>query len=75
MPRLSGADTFKHLRGIAPNLPVIIYSGYVINDDEFEAQNGSKPNAILCKPFALEDMANLIRNVLDDSASQTQLAA
>lgn len=77
MPKLSGADTFKRLRELDPSLPVIIYSGYVINDDEFESQNGSRPNAILCKPFDLGDMANLIRDVLDGSPQKSglQLAA
>ncbi|MFT5468593.1 MAG: signal transduction histidine kinase/ActR/RegA family two-component response regulator [Verrucomicrobiales bacterium] len=77
MPKLSGADTFKRLRETDPDLPVIIYSGYVINSDEFETQNGSRPNAILCKPFDLGDMANLIRDVLDGSMQKTglQLAA
>lgn len=73
MPKLSGADTFKRLRADIPDLPVIIYSGYIVDDEEFEAQNGSRPNAILCKPFELDDMANVIRDVLDASAKLCQL--
>ncbi len=67
MPKLSGADTFKELRKRNPNLPIIIYSGYVVDDAQFEAENGSRPNAILCKPFDLNDLALVIREVLEDS--------
>ncbi len=70
MPRLSGADTFKELRRRDPNLPIIIYSGYVVDDEQFEAENGSRPNAILCKPFDLNDLATIIREVIDESPIQ-----
>mgnify|MGYP003638949364 CR=1 FL=1 len=67
MPKLSGADTFRELRNRNPNLPIIIYSGYIVDDKEFEAENGSKPDAILCKPFDLQDLAKVIRNILDEA--------
>lgn len=61
MPVMTGSELFCKLKATAPTLPVVIYSGYMMEPDEFEAQNGAKPDGMLCKPFQLEEMAQVIK--------------
>ena len=70
MPRLSGMDTFRHMRaGQAPNIPVIICSGYLVDLNGFAEAGGSIPNGFLQKPYAIEDLAGTVRRVLDEVAT------
>lgn len=65
MPNMSGPETFRKLRELSPDLPVIIYTGYVVDADEFTAANGSAPDAILCKPLSLDNLAVEVRKALN----------
>ena len=70
MPRLSGMDTFRHMRkGQAPNVPVVICSGYLVDLAGFAEATGSTPNGFLQKPYAIEDMTRTVRRVLDEVAA------
>ncbi len=72
MPRLSGKDTFTAMRrGPARNVPVVICSGYLVDLDGFAEETGSRPDAFVQKPYALEDLARTIRTVLDTPAAVT----
>ncbi|MDB6071467.1 MAG: Histidine kinase [Verrucomicrobiales bacterium] len=69
MPRLSGKDTFAAMRrGPARGVPVVICSGYLVDLDGFAEETGSRPDAFVQKPYALDDLARTIRNVLDSPA-------
>ncbi len=66
MPRLSGKDTFSAMRrGPSRNVPVVICSGYLVDLDGFAEETGSRPDAFVQKPYALDDLARCIRSVLD----------
>ena len=65
MPRLSGADTFKRIRAEYGDVPVIVCSGYTVNLDEFEAENGSRPNGFVQKPYDIAELASQVREVLN----------
>ena len=65
MPNMSGPETFQALREICPDLPVIIYSGYVVDDEEFALKNGSMPDAVLSKPLSLDQLASEVRKALN----------
>ena len=68
MPRLSGRDTFTAMRrGPARGVPVVICSGYLVDLDGFAEETGSRPDAFVQKPYALDDLARCIRSVLDAS--------
>ena len=70
MPRLSGMDTFRHMRkGQAPNIPVVICSGYLVDLAGFAEATGSTPNGFLQKPYAIDDMTRTVRRVLDEVAA------
>jgi PAS domain S-box-containing protein len=66
MPRLSGKDTFIAMRrGPSRAVPVVICSGYLVDLDGFAEETGSRPDAFVQKPYALDDLARCIRSVLD----------
>lgn len=68
MPRLSGMDTFRKMRkGLAPKVPVVICSGYLVDLSGFMADTGAVPNGFLQKPYDVEDMARTVRKVLDQA--------
>ena len=69
MPRLSGKDTFAAMRrGPSRGVPVVICSGYLVDLDSFVEETGSRPDAFVQKPYALDDLARCIRDVLDAPA-------
>ncbi len=65
MPDLSGAATFRMLKGRDSTLPVIVCSGYVVDAETFERENGWRPDGILGKPFTMESLSGEVRRVLD----------
>jgi two-component system cell cycle sensor histidine kinase/response regulator CckA len=65
MPRLSGRDTFRKLREIRPDIPIIISSGYPVEMDPFTTEVGSAPNGFVQKPFEVSELARTVRAVLD----------
>ena len=75
MPRMSGAETFRQLREWNPDLPVIIYSGYVVDPKEFALANGSMPSAILTKPLMIQALAGKIGQILDEKSASSGLSA
>lgn len=75
MPNMSGPETFQALREICPDLPVIIYSGYVVDDEEFALKNGSMPDAVLSKPLSLDQLASEVRKALNRPRRGQRLAA
>jgi len=64
MPDLGGEETFRELRRVAPQLKVILMSGY--NEQEVTRQFvGRGPAAFLQKPFRAEELDAAVRRVLD----------
>jgi len=59
MPQMNGSDLADRIRGIRPNLPVILATGYA-------ELPGAKESGLprLCKPFCLEDLSSLMDDVL-----------
>jgi len=60
MPRLTGLDLASHLRSIRPELPVILYSGYLegLSEDEARAAGVS---ALLRKPVQPAELFELLQ--------------
>lgn len=65
MPKLSGRDTFRRLREMRPDIPIVISSGYPVELEPFTKEVGSAPNGFVQKPFEVSDLARTVRSVLD----------
>jgi CheY-like chemotaxis protein len=63
MPRISGAETFRRIRELRPDAPVILMSGY--NEREASGQFAGKGLAgFIEKPFSTQALAEAIERVL-----------
>jgi PAS domain S-box-containing protein len=64
MPLMGGRETFRQLRSINPEVPILIVTGHgrAVVD---EASWASEISGYLQKPFQLEDLATKVRAVLD----------
>jgi CheY-like chemotaxis protein len=70
MPKLNGVETFRELRKMSPNLPVIFCSGYN-QESVFDYIKQEKSVCFLCKPFRQamlkESIQTLLKQVQVDS--------
>jgi two-component system, cell cycle sensor histidine kinase and response regulator CckA len=66
MPGIGGGKTFDYLKGINPNVKVILASGYSVNG---EARSIMERGCLdfIQKPFQLHELTGRIRKVLDAS--------
>ena len=72
MPKMSGRDTFRNLRGGGyPPIPVVVCSGYLVDLDEFAEETGAKPEGFVQKPYDSEELVRTLRSVLDAAAAST----
>ncbi len=64
MPEMTGIELAKKLKQQKPDLPIILYSGYLDLLHKSELQNGTI-DSLLHKPFVMNDLSQAIRQVLD----------
>jgi nitrogen-specific signal transduction histidine kinase/CheY-like chemotaxis protein len=67
MPQLSGEELSDCMLKIRPDLPIIICTGYSENFTEAQAQ-ALGVRAFVLKPLVMDELARLIRNILDGTA-------
>jgi CheY-like chemotaxis protein len=62
MPKLSGRDTFKQLRALGINVPVIVCSGFMVEASEFNALSQGRHGLVdvIQKPYSMETLASVI---------------
>jgi PAS domain S-box-containing protein len=63
MPGMGGKETFRHLRSIDPQIPVIIASGYSV-EGEVDSLLRSGCNGFLQKPFSVAQLAEKMGRAL-----------
>ncbi|MBR9986448.1 MAG: response regulator [Desulfosarcina sp.] len=64
MPGMNGLATFKRLRKLSPNLPIIIASGLAI--DQVTSQFGDmQPSSVIQKPYQVADLSAKIQGILN----------
>lgn len=73
MPHLSGEETFRELRRIRPDIPVLLASGY--NEQETNHLADKELASFLQKPFGPHDLLEKMRGLLDLSISSEDLVA
>jgi PAS domain S-box-containing protein len=70
MPRMDGWETLSALRQLAPDIPVILCSGYS-QDQVMEGDHPELPQAFLSKPFERDALINAISQALENTSQQT----
>ena len=63
MPGMDGKETFKRLREIAPDLPIIIASGLAI-DQVLGQFDDTPPTSVIQKPYQIADLSAKINEFL-----------
>jgi CheY-like chemotaxis protein len=67
MPRMDGARALREIRLLAPELPIVLMSGY--SEQELRHRfSGEERIEFLQKPFTRGDVTQTIRTILDGSA-------
>lgn len=64
MPRLSGREVLDQLKRLAPQLPIILTSGYALDAPESTTKSGSA-DAFLRKPYAIGKLLEQVRSLID----------
>lgn len=67
MPEKDGVELLQDLRTVAPKLPVIMMSGYSVEDKKMKAR---ELGAITClkKPFEIDDVKRVIKSAIGKDA-------
>lgn len=63
MPRMSGLDLLKRIKEMKPTMPVVVISGYALDDDGNSLMN-SIADGFLNKPFKMSDIEQLLKDVI-----------
>ncbi|MBU1909304.1 MAG: response regulator, partial [Verrucomicrobia bacterium] len=69
MPEISGIETLRRIRALAPRMPVIISSGYALDPASSELKPEIAPQAFVQKPYEAHALARTVREVLDRAAA------
>lgn len=59
MPRMNGAECFRALRELRPDLPIVCVSGYALDEDARLHLGGDV--LFLAKPFETADLAEALK--------------
>ncbi len=68
MPRLSGWDAIAAIHQLAPDLPVILASGYDVS--QLMLEHSERPQVLLSKPYQLRTLRDAIGRALASSGEQ-----
>ena len=64
MPKMTGTDLAERLQNIRSDIPIILCTGY--NEEIIAERNESRNiKAVIMKPFIIQEMALIVRKVLD----------
>ncbi len=63
MPRMGGAEAFRLIRDLAPNVKVLLTSGYT-QRESLESLADLPPDGFLQKPFRIKELVNRVRDLL-----------
>ncbi|HOD35804.1 MAG TPA: sigma-54 dependent transcriptional regulator [Syntrophales bacterium] len=67
MPKMNGIDVLKGIKTVSPETPVIVITAYGTVNTAVEAMKEGAADFIM-KPFSLDDLELVVKNVLDTSA-------
>ncbi|MDD2421855.1 MAG: response regulator [Heliobacteriaceae bacterium] len=64
MPGMSGIDTLKELKKLAPEVPVVVLSAYTELDTTLKAKESGLVEHYVSKPFDLETIQQIVKGIL-----------
>lgn len=64
MPVLNGQETFAAMARDYPELPVIICSGNLADDDSFRSPEGRYPDAFILKPYQFDQLIGTVEELV-----------
>jgi signal transduction histidine kinase/CheY-like chemotaxis protein len=64
LPHLSGKETFRWLKKIDPQVPVVLTSGY-LDDQRIQEMMAEGANGFLCKPYDLEELEKTVNGAIE----------
>ncbi|MBC2709662.1 MAG: response regulator [Desulfosarcina sp.] len=71
MPGMDGGRAFDRIREICPEIPVMLSSGYAIND-QAEKIMSRGCNGFMQKPFSVSELSQKVRQTLDKANASIQ---
>ena len=66
MPEMDGGKTFDRLRGVCPDMPVLLSSGYAINGHADQIMRRGC-NGFIQKPFTISELSQKIGGILNET--------
>ncbi|RPI79767.1 MAG: PAS domain S-box protein [Desulfobacteraceae bacterium] len=64
MPGMGGAEVYKHLKKLRPDVKILLASGYSLNSQAFQLlKKGCQ--GFIQKPFTIQNLSQKIREILD----------
>lgn len=70
MPRMNGLLLLHKIKEIYPERPVILITGF-LHYEQLIQKDRIKPDGFIIKPFHLEKIANLMLELIEDSAEES----
>lgn len=73
MPILSGQETFAVMARDYPELPVIICSGNISDDDSYRSSEGRYPDAFILKPYHFDQLVGEVEALVGNRADSAAI--
>lgn len=64
MPRLSGFELLKSIREVKSDIPVILFTGFISEEEEQSLQKLIKDIKIVLKPIRMQELQSIVKTML-----------
>jgi PAS domain S-box-containing protein len=71
MPRMGGAEAFRRIRSLAPQVRVLLTSGYT-QKESLESLADLPPDGFIPKPFRIRELVGKVREILRGSTAKNR---
>jgi two-component system cell cycle sensor histidine kinase/response regulator CckA len=72
MPRMGGAEAFRRIRALHPDMRVLLTSGYT-QKESMESLADLPPDGFLQKPFRVRELVSMVRNVMQNPKDDNKI--